>query len=55
MDIIDFDLKDSEGKPLANVVNKVFVDNQCYMLVVFHKEASEQEYQLDDGKIITKC
>ncbi|AJI72390.1 conserved hypothetical protein [Francisella tularensis subsp. novicida GA99-3548] len=54
-DIDDFDLKDSEGKPLANVINKVFVDNQCYMLVVFHKEASEQEYQLDDGKIIIKC
>ncbi|AEB27739.1 Folate-dependent protein for Fe/S cluster synthesis/repair in oxidative stress [Francisella cf. novicida Fx1] len=54
-DIDDFDLKDSEGKPLANVVNKVFVDNQCYMLVVFHKEACEQEYQLDDGKIIIKC
>ncbi|MFV9972941.1 MAG: folate-binding protein YgfZ [Francisella endosymbiont of Hyalomma asiaticum] len=54
-DIAYFDLKDSQGKPLANVVNKVFIDNQCYLLVVFHKEAPEQEYQLDNGKIITKC
>ncbi|APC91631.1 MULTISPECIES: CAF17-like 4Fe-4S cluster assembly/insertion protein YgfZ [Francisella] len=54
-DITDFDLKDSQGKPLANVVNKVFVDNQCYMLVVFHKQAPEQQYHLDNGKIITKC
>ncbi|MDE5020856.1 amino acid transporter, partial [Francisella tularensis subsp. holarctica] len=28
-------------------------DNECYMLVVFHKEASQEDYQLDDGKIIT--
>lgn len=54
-DIDNFDLKDSNSKPLANVVNKVFVDNECYMLVVFHKEATEQEYQLSNGQIIVKC
>ncbi|API86920.1 YgfZ/GcvT domain-containing protein [Francisella uliginis] len=54
-DIDSFDLKDVNNKPLANVVNKVFVDNECYMLVVFHKEATEQEYQLSNGQIIVKC
>ncbi|GAB4221828.1 MAG: hypothetical protein Kow0076_0850 [Francisella sp.] len=50
-----FELKDDQCNPLASVVNKVFIDNQCYMLVVFHKESSQESYQLDNGKIITKC
>ena len=54
-DIDSFDLKDVNNKPLANVVNKVFVDNGCYMLVVFHKEATEQQYQLSNGQTIVKC
>ncbi|AJC49000.1 amino acid transporter [Allofrancisella guangzhouensis] len=54
-DVQEQDLKDQYSKPLANVVNKVFLDNQCYMLVVFHKEATESEYQLEDGHKIIKC
>ncbi len=54
-DIIETDLKDENNKPLANVVNKVFIDSECYMLVVFHKEAIEQEYQLNNGQTIVKC
>lgn len=50
-----FDLKNNEGKPLANVVNKVFVDDVCYMLVVFHKENDSQEFILDTGENIIKC
>ncbi|MEY8715031.1 folate-binding protein YgfZ [Francisella philomiragia] len=53
--IQDFDLKTSDGKPLANVVNRVYVEDVCYMLVVFHKEATEVEYQLENEVIITKC
>lgn len=53
--IVEIDLKDENNKPLANVVNKVFVDNECYMLVVFHKEAIEQQYQLNNGQTIVKC
>ncbi|QIV95929.1 hypothetical protein EDC55_10234 [Allofrancisella inopinata] len=54
-DIQELDLKDQNSKPLANIVNKVFLDNQCYMLVVFHKESTESEYQLEDGHKIIKC
>ncbi|AIT08823.1 amino acid transporter [Candidatus Francisella endociliophora] len=54
-DIQSFDLKNSEGKPLANVVNKVLVDSNCYMLVVFHKETDSEEFTLDTGEVITKC
>lgn len=50
-----FDLKNADGKPLAAVVNKVFLAGECYMLVVFHKEANEREYKLESGEIITKC
>ncbi|QIW10302.1 amino acid transporter [Francisella sp. LA112445] len=54
-DIVETDLKDENNKPLANVVNKVFIDNECYMLVVFHKEATEQEYKLNNDQTIIKC
>lgn len=54
-DIDTLDLKDEQGKPLANVVNKIFVENQSYMLVVFHKEALESEYKLETGETIIKC
>ena len=54
-DITQSELKDESAKPLANVVNKVFIDNQSYMLVVFHKEASQESYQLDSGEIICLC
>ncbi|MCD5384445.1 MAG: amino acid transporter, partial [Candidatus Pacebacteria bacterium] len=54
-DIVETDLKDENNKPLANVVNKAFIDSECYMLVVFHKEATEQEYQLNNGQTIVKC
>ncbi|MEY8765509.1 MULTISPECIES: CAF17-like 4Fe-4S cluster assembly/insertion protein YgfZ [Francisella] len=54
-DIEASDLKTCGSKPLANVVNKVYVDGVCYMLVVFHKEATEVEYQLENEIIITKC
>lgn len=54
-DIQDFDLKNNDGKPLANVVNKVFIAGECYMLVVFHKETDSQEFTLDTGETITKC
>jgi folate-binding Fe-S cluster repair protein YgfZ len=49
------DLKDQDAKPLANVVNKVFFEQKCYMLVVFHKQATESEYKLENDEIITKC
>ncbi|QLE78775.1 amino acid transporter [Francisella sp. Scap27] len=54
-DIQTQDLKNADGKPLAVVVNRVFVDDKCYMLVVFHKEAVDTEYKLESGEIITKC
>ncbi|ASG67788.1 amino acid transporter [Francisella halioticida] len=53
--ISEFNLKAINNKPLANIVNKVFIDDECYMLVVFHKEAKEQEYQLNNDQIIVKC
>lgn len=53
-DIQAQDLKNADGKPLAVVVNKVFVDNKCYMLVVFHKEGVDSQYKLESGEIITK-
>lgn len=49
------ELKDQNSKPLANVVNKVFFEQKCYMLVVFHKQATESEYKLENDEIITKC
>ncbi|WP_150465162.1 YgfZ/GcvT domain-containing protein [Francisella sp. SYW-2] len=54
-DIAALDLKTYDSKPLANVVSKVYVEDVCYMLVVFHKEATEVEYQLENEIIITKC
>jgi len=54
-DITQTELKDENSKPLANVVNKVFVDNQSYMLVVFHKETIQEFYQLYSGEVISKC
>ncbi|MED7787791.1 amino acid transporter [Francisella sp. 19X1-34] len=53
--IIETDLKDENNKPLANIINKVFTNGECYMLVVFHKEATEQQYQLNNGQTIVKC
>ena len=53
--ITQLDLKDENGKPLASVVNKTFIDDISYMLVVFHKEAIQEHYQLDSGEVITKC
>ena len=35
--------------------NKVFIDGVCYMLVVFHKEATQEQYKLDNGEVIIKC
>lgn len=49
------DLKDNNSKPLANVVNKVSADNEYYMLVVFHKGASQHEYLLESSETIIKC
>ncbi len=54
-DIAQLELKDENSKPLANVVNKVFIDNVCYMLVVFHKESTQEQYTLDSGEVIIKC
>ena len=54
-DITNVDLKDENLKPLANVVNKVFINGNSYMLVVFHKEAIEEQYKLDSGEVIIKC
>ena len=53
--ISESNLKDVNNKPLANIVNKVFIDDECYMLVVFHKEAKEQEYRLNNDQLIFKC
>ncbi|MGQ4005479.1 amino acid transporter [Francisellaceae bacterium CB300] len=55
LDITQIELKDENSKPLANVVNKVFIDGVCYMLVVFHKEATQEQYKLDNGEVIIKC
>ena len=54
-DITQTELKNENTKPLANVVNKVFIDDVCYMLVVFHKEATQEQYKLDSDEVIIKC
>jgi tRNA-modifying protein YgfZ len=54
-DITQKELKDENSKPLANVVNEVFIDDICYMLVVFHKVATQAQYKLDNGEVIIKC
>lgn len=39
-DIKDINLKDTKGKHIDNIVNKVFIDNQFYFLVICHRKAS---------------
>ena len=53
--IDSLELKDNQCKALANVVNRTFFNDESYLLVVFHKEATELQYQLDSGEIIIKC
>ena len=53
--ITQTELKDENSKPLANVINKVFIDNVCYMLVVFYKKATQEQYKLESGEVINKC
>lgn len=48
----NLDLKDENSKSLANVVNKVFINDTCYMLAVFHKQVSKNSYKLETGDII---
>ena len=54
-DITILDLKNSDGKPLATVVNKIISQEVTYILAVFHKAAIETSYVLESGQTITVC
>lgn len=54
-DIQSGDLKDENAKPLGYVVNSVFIDGECYVLVIFHKQQDANQITLESGDVITKC
>jgi hypothetical protein len=49
------ELRTIEDKPLANIVNKIFIENKYFALALFHNKTTESQYQLLGGEVVTIC